>query len=59
MQSLNLIRSFCLIQKSGSMKKGVPILKEVTKEKVINYYKGKDFLEATLSLLAGYRPEEQ
>lgn len=27
-----------------------------TKQKVINYYKGKDFLEATLSLLAGYTP---
>lgn len=30
-----------------------------TKERVIKYYKGKDFLEATLSLLAGFRPEEQ
>ena len=30
----------------------------LTREKVINYYKGKDFLEATLSLLAGYRPSE-
>jgi hypothetical protein len=29
----------------------------LTKQKVINYYKDKDFLEATLSLLAGYRPE--
>jgi hypothetical protein len=27
-----------------------------TKKKVLNYYAGKDFLEATLSLLAGYRP---
>lgn len=27
-----------------------------TKQKVINYYKGKDFLEATLSLLAGHDP---
>lgn len=27
-----------------------------TKQEIINYYKGKDFLEATLSLLAGYRP---
>lgn len=30
----------------------------LTKQKVLNYYKGKDFLEATLSLLAGYRPHE-
>lgn len=30
----------------------------LTKEKVINYYKGKDFLEGTLSLLAGFRPDE-
>ena len=29
-----------------------------TRERVIAYYKGKDFLEATLSLLAGYRPPE-
>jgi hypothetical protein len=29
-----------------------------TKERVIKYYKGKDFLEATLSLLAGFRPED-
>lgn len=29
----------------------------LTKEKVLSYYKDKDFLEATLSLLAGYRPE--
>lgn len=29
-----------------------------TKQKVIEYYKGKDFLEATLSLLAGYYPRE-
>jgi hypothetical protein len=29
----------------------------LTQQKVINYYKGKDFLEATLSLLAGFRPE--
>lgn len=28
----------------------------LTKQKVINYYKDKDFLEATLSLLAGFRP---
>lgn len=27
-----------------------------TKQKVLKYYKGKDFLEASLSLLAGYRP---
>ncbi len=27
-----------------------------TRQKVLNYYKGKDFLEATLSLLAGFRP---
>jgi len=30
----------------------------LTKQKVLNYYKDKDFLEATLSLLAGYRPAE-
>ncbi len=30
----------------------------LTKQKVIDYYKGKDFLEATLSLLAGYRPRD-
>lgn len=30
-----------------------------TQEKIINYYKGKDFLEATLSLLAGFRPDSQ
>lgn len=29
-----------------------------TQQKIINYYKGKDFLEATLSLLAGFRPIE-
>ncbi|NGX47819.1 MAG: hypothetical protein K1000chlam3_01204 [Chlamydiae bacterium] len=29
-----------------------------TKEKVLQYYQGKDFLEASLSLIAGYRPEE-
>jgi len=29
-----------------------------TKQKVLDYYKGKDFLEATLSLLAGFRLEE-
>jgi hypothetical protein len=29
-----------------------------TRQKIINYYKGKDFLEATLSLLAGFRPTE-
>ncbi|MEL7431701.1 MAG: hypothetical protein AAGI90_04130, partial [Chlamydiota bacterium] len=29
-----------------------------TREKVLKYYRGKDFLEATLSLLAGFRPEE-
>lgn len=29
-----------------------------TKKKVLEYYKDKDFLEATLSLLAGFRPEE-
>lgn len=28
----------------------------LTKQKVIDYYKDKDFLEATLSLLAGFRP---
>lgn len=28
----------------------------LTRQKVLEYYKGKDFLEATLSLLAGYRP---
>lgn len=28
-----------------------------TQQKVVEYYKGKDFLEATLSLLAGYRPD--
>ena len=28
----------------------------LTREKVLTYYKDKDFLEATLSLLAGYRP---
>lgn len=28
----------------------------LTKQKVIEYYKGKNFLEATLSLLAGYYP---
>ena len=28
-----------------------------TKQDVLEYYKGKDFLEATLSLLAGYRPQ--
>jgi len=28
-----------------------------TKKKVLDYYKDKDFLEATLSLLAGFRPE--
>jgi len=31
----------------------------LTKDKVVNYYKGKDFLEATLSLLAGFRPSTQ
>lgn len=30
----------------------------LTKQKVIDYYKDKDFLEATLSLLAGFRPAE-
>jgi hypothetical protein len=30
----------------------------LTKQRVLNYYKDKDFLEATLSLLAGYRPQE-
>lgn len=30
----------------------------LTKQRVMNYYKDKDFLEATLSLLAGYRPQE-
>ncbi len=30
----------------------------LTKQRVINYYKDKDFLEATLSLLAGHRPQE-
>ena len=30
-----------------------------TKQKVLNYYKDKDFLEGTLSLLAGFRPENQ
>ena len=29
-----------------------------TKQKVLDYYKDKDFLEATLSLLAGFRSEE-
>ncbi len=29
-----------------------------TRQKVLEYYKGKDFLEATLSLLAGHRPEK-
>lgn len=29
-----------------------------TKQKIINYYKDKDFLEATLSLLAGFRPKD-
>lgn len=29
-----------------------------TRQKVINYYKGKDFLETTLSLLAGFRPKD-
>lgn len=29
-----------------------------TKQKVLDYYKDKDFLEATLSLLAGFRPTE-
>ena len=29
----------------------------LTKQKVISYYKDKDFLEATLSLLAGHRPQ--
>lgn len=28
----------------------------LTRQKVIEYYKDKDFLEATLSLLAGFRP---
>lgn len=28
----------------------------LTKDRVVNYYKDKDFLEATLSLLAGFRP---
>ncbi len=28
----------------------------LTQQKVIDYYKGQDFLEATLSLLAGFRP---
>lgn len=28
-----------------------------TKRRVLTYYKDKDFLEATLSLLAGFRPE--
>lgn len=28
-----------------------------TQQRIINYYKDKDFLEATLSLLAGYRPK--
>jgi len=28
----------------------------LTQQKVINYFQGKDFLEATLSLLAGFRP---
>lgn len=28
----------------------------LTQQQVINYYKNKDFLEATLSLLAGFRP---
>jgi hypothetical protein len=28
----------------------------LTKQKVLDYYKNKDFLEATLSLLAGYYP---
>lgn len=31
----------------------------LTKQKIISYYKDKDFLEATLSLLAGYRPISQ
>jgi hypothetical protein len=30
----------------------------LTRDKVINYYKDKDFLEATLSLLAGFRPTD-
>jgi len=30
----------------------------LTKQKVIQYYKDKDFLEATLSLLAGFRPAD-
>ncbi len=30
----------------------------LTKQKVMDYYKNKDFLEATLSLLAGHRPQE-
>lgn len=30
----------------------------LTKQKVMDYYKDKDFLEATLSLLAGYYPRE-
>ncbi len=30
----------------------------LTKQRVMKYYKDKDFLEATLSLLAGYRPQE-
>jgi hypothetical protein len=30
----------------------------LTRQKVIDYYKGKDFLEATLSLLAGFRPKD-
>jgi hypothetical protein len=28
----------------------------LTEQRVIDYYQGKDFLEATLSLLAGFRP---
>ena len=30
----------------------------LTKQRVLNFYKNKDFLEATLSLLAGYRPKD-
>ena len=30
----------------------------LTQQKIIHYYKDKDFLEATLSLLAGFRPPE-
>ncbi|MCI0381940.1 MAG: hypothetical protein L0207_02670 [Chlamydiae bacterium] len=29
-----------------------------TQQKIIKYFRGKDFLEATLSLLAGYRPSD-